>query len=1038
MVRGNRRVLVASSFLAVPAALFMASLSVGTPPEGNASANDTGNASPPAVQQAVGTGETQPGAIQQVVGKQPRSRTSSRPMGIFSGFGSSKESNKASSQTSQNRSNHNHSAQKKQPEKKDAPRGLLDGFFKKSTAKKSTSSNNKQTHNHKSQPSRAHSTHAHSSHKQSAAHHGRSDAENWDGIPYHNVSKNQNSRSNSSPISDPDQTEVASNGGTRIIRGGSSRTIDAKPASVRRQPTLAAKPSPSIAAPRPASKVPTLAAPIPSRPSVLSSGSSSSRRGDRRSIGGLDASELAAAGRASLTPVEDQSDDLVPKVSRRRIEVAKPEPKIAKKPAPTPAAAPEKVARKSLPKTESPALAPAPAATKEVAAAQPEQAPSTSLAAPKAQPTYNEPAVPTPQIAASAKPSTGTPSMSVGHRSGPPQAAFAPVDPKQSQFDAPAPQYDSSAPVGSGIALPSTQAESNVAQLQPPQQTAPNYDPYAATPATPQLGAPSPAPGRLSTTGQPIAAPAERVAQRPARPSVPTRENATVPMHAIRGNAAGSPAVTETADNFASSNFDARNQMRNNLGIQGASRVASELPGIRVVTNGPSAVMIRQTNPYEIIVENRGSIAAEGLMVRALVPDWAELKGQNSTRGNIEAQTQGTSKRLVWTIDQLPAGASERMSLQLRAERSGTYDLDVDWTLVPQKNIAKVQVHEPKLGLSIDGPDEVVFGKSQTYKVRVLNPGDGIAPNVVFTLSPNSATPQTQRIGDIPPGKEAQFEVELTAQDLGDLKIHGLASGDLELRAEAAKTIRVSSAKLEAVLTGPELRYQNTESAYNLQVQNTGSATSEKISASLRLPTGATYLGGIDGAQLRGQDLRWEIESLAPGATRSYQFRCNMDAPGQHQFAFQCRGSAAGKASVAIATRVESIADLVLSVSDPTAPAPIGSDVTYEIVVRNRGSKEATDVQTVAQFSHGIEPQRIEGQSGEVVTGQVLFDAIPRIAPGQEIRMRVIAKADRGGHHRFRTEVRAGDTVLVAEEATHYVSASSERVSRRSSDSSNK
>ena len=87
--------------------------------------------------------------------------------------------------------------------------------------------------------------------------------------------------------------------------------------------------------------------------------------------------------------------------------------------------------------------------------------------------------------------------------------------------------------------------------------------------------------------------------------------------------------------------------------------------------------------------------------------------------------------------------------------------------MLPQKSTAKVQVREPRLDLTIEGPDEVVFGQSQTYKVRVLNPGDGTAPNVVFTLSPNSATPQTQKIGDIPPGKEAQFDVELTAQDLG-------------------------------------------------------------------------------------------------------------------------------------------------------------------------------------------------------------------------------------------------------------------------------
>ncbi len=302
----------------------------------------------------------------------------------------------------------------------------------------------------------------------------------------------------------------------------------------------------------------------------------------------------------------------------------------------------------------------------------------------------------------------------------------------------------------------------------------------------------------------------------------------------------------------------------------------------------------------------------------------------------------------------------------------------------------------------------------------------------MFTLSPNSATPQTQRIGDIPAGKEAQFEVELTAQDLGDLKIHGLASGDLELRAESAKTIRVAAAQLEATLNGPELKYQNTSTTYNLKLQNTGAANSTNVVATLRIPSGVKYLGGIDGATVRGPMLRWEIGSLPPGAVRDYQFECKMTSTGDHMFAFDAKGSAAGQTSVALSTRVESIADLVLTINDPVAPAPIESEVYYEIVIRNRGSKEATDVRAIAQFSHGIEPQRVEGHTGEVLTGQVLFDPIQRIAAGQEVRLRLAAKADRAGHHRFRTEIRSGDTVLVAEEATHYMSPQSDRISRHS------
>jgi hypothetical protein len=561
-----------------------------------------------------------------------------------------------------------------------------------------------------------------------------------------------------------------------------------------------------------------------------------------------------------------------------------------------------------------------------------------------------------------------------------------------------------STPVGSGVAA------SEVASLRTTGR-GPGYpaDPYAL---------------QADTNAGITKSPTPSAGLRSAFPSQPT--NAT---------SAGSnvPNPNRIADNFTAST-DSKNRMRASDRLADATNSTSELPGIRVATFGPSEVMIRQMNEFEIRVENRGAIDAMGVIVRAEIPNWADMKGQNATSGNVIAESQGNVEHLVWTIDRLPAGSSEKMFIRLIAARSGSYGLDVNWTMQPQKSVAKIRVHEPRLKLTIEGPDQVVYGKSQTYKVRVLNPGDGTAPNVVFTLSPNSATPQTQRIGDIPAGKEAQFDVELTAQDLGDLKIHGLASGDLELRSESSKTIRVAAANLEAVLSGPQLKYQHTEAMYSLQLQNNGAATSDKIVATLRLPAGVKYLGGIDGAVTEGNVLKWKLDSLAPGVMRNYQFQCQMATTGEHEFAFDCVGTAAGSADVSIATRVESIADLVLIVADPPAPAPIGTDVTYEILVRNRGSKEATNVRAVAQFGHGIEPQRIEGQSGEVMPGQVMFDAIPRIGPGAEIRLRVIAQAEKPGHHRFRAEVHSGDTMLVAEEATHYMSSQGERVSRRSNE----
>ncbi|MCA9137426.1 MAG: hypothetical protein KDB00_11725 [Planctomycetales bacterium] len=563
-------------------------------------------------------------------------------------------------------------------------------------------------------------------------------------------------------------------------------------------------------------------------------------------------------------------------------------------------------------------------------------------------------------------------------------------------------------------------------QPTPSPATAPTIAPSITSPRS-GLGAPT----ESAETTYSAATP-QSLSQTPALP--PTADQTSIASDTYtNGHGAGAPFIDHPFESPQQPR-PAINRSASELPA-GQTAVASELPGIRVITHGPSSVTIRQTHEFEIRVENRGSIDASGLMVRTVVPDWAEVKGQTSSRGSVENQELDDSNRLVWSIDSLPAGTTEKMFVRLQARQSGMHKLDVDWTLIPQKSVAKIEVREPKLDLVIEGPEEVVYGESQTYKVRVLNPGDGIAANVVFTLSPNSSTPQTQRIGDIPSGKEAQFEVELTAQDLGDLKIHGLAAGDLGLKAQAEKTILVSSADLEAVLAGPEMQYQNTDAMYHLQITNKGTATCKNIVANLALPPGVRYQGGIDIAKKHGTKLSWEIESLPPGSSRDYELNCTMVSPGKQTFDFDAMGSAAGKATVALSTNVESIADLVMTIQDPAAPAPVGTEVVYEILIKNRGSRQAQGVRAIAQFSEGIEPRRIEGHTGQVLTGQVLFDPIETIRPGEEIRIRVIAEAETEGHHRFRTEIRSGETVLVAEEATQYLSKRGERVSRRSSSS---
>jgi uncharacterized repeat protein (TIGR01451 family) len=121
-------------------------------------------------------------------------------------------------------------------------------------------------------------------------------------------------------------------------------------------------------------------------------------------------------------------------------------------------------------------------------------------------------------------------------------------------------------------------------------------------------------------------------------------------------------------------------------------------------------------------------------------------------------------------------------------------------------------------------------------------------------------------------------------------------------------------------------------------------------------------------------------------------------------------------------TKVEALADLVLEVSDPRGPVAVGQDVTYEVKVMNRGTKNAYNVDVMAFFSEGVEATTVEGGDHQVAPGQVEFTPIATIPAGGEVIYTITARAETAGNHVFRAEVHCKKlgTSLASEETTKF------------------
>jgi len=453
-----------------------------------------------------------------------------------------------------------------------------------------------------------------------------------------------------------------------------------------------------------------------------------------------------------------------------------------------------------------------------------------------------------------------------------------------------------------------------------------------------------------------------------------------------------------------------------------SAAIRLKAPSIEVETFGPRSIGVNKPATYEVVVKNNSGTDAERILVGINLPEWVEVSNVNLTTGGKEITDGNDKARLVWTIDRIGAGKTQTATILAVPRKAEMFDVGVEWTLVPRTGKANIRVTEPRLTMNISGPAEVEFGEVARYLVTVRNPGTGTAENVTVKL-PEALGGERSVLGDIPPGEEEVFQVELLARTAGDLKLVAQASADGEIEASSDREIIVRRANLAVTMEGPAMKFSGDVGTYTIRMTNNGDATANKLMAAVALPTGAKYISGIDSVTPINDGVRWQVGPLEPGQTRDFKVNCQMNGSGDMQIECGVRqGDLA--ASAACLTRVETVADLVLEVEDPRGPLPTNKNVPYVVTIRNRGSRSAKQVELVMQFSEGIEPNSAAGHKHRIVPGQVLFSPIDVVEPGQEVSFEITAAAHQQGTHIFRAQLTChdSDSREIAEGTTRYFS----------------
>ena len=285
--------------------------------------------------------------------------------------------------------------------------------------------------------------------------------------------------------------------------------------------------------------------------------------------------------------------------------------------------------------------------------------------------------------------------------------------------------------------------------------------------------------------------------------------------------------------------------------------------------------------------------------------------------------------------------------------------------------------------------------------------------------------PATHKIGLLAAGEEKVLDVELTARQAGNLTIQVDARADGGVHAELAEKVIVRRAGLKLdVRRAEDAVRRRGGNLHHPRPQPRHRPGAKRQPLGRRCPPAPSTLAGIDGARLdaSGSKLRWTVEAINPEVEQSFVLKCSLAPPASSRMQVGAAADDDLTASADTVTRVDAVANLVMDVKDPEGPVAVGEEATYEVLVRNRGTKEAQDVEVFAYFSRGIEPTGAEGRPNRLRPGQVTFQPHPLAGRRRRSGSQSPRRAEVAGNHIFRAEAHCKPlgTRLVSEATNLY------------------
>ncbi len=218
------------------------------------------------------------------------------------------------------------------------------------------------------------------------------------------------------------------------------------------------------------------------------------------------------------------------------------------------------------------------------------------------------------------------------------------------------------------------------------------------------------------------------------------------------------------------------------------------------------------------------------------------------------------------------------------------------------------------------------------------------------------------------------------------------------------QTVNVVEPKLSVKIIGPKERYTDTRAAYEVTLENPGTATARNVRVQVTLPLTGRLTQVPPGAKYDQQKraLTWLRPQLDPGEKALLSFEVQMRNVGIYAVAAEVKADGITLEKDLFQTNVEGLADVTFDVTEKRRVIDVNGETIFTIKVLNAGSKPATGLLIKAVMTDNIEP--IMTSNGEVdaqaqwnKVDTLVFPQIPRLEHGKSIELQIKVRATKPG-----------------------------------------